>query len=74
MKKTVGLREKGYSYLIDDGSEDQKAKVTTSCIIIRKLKLEDYKNYLKATRVKNKIKHLEETEIDVDSHEDIKNS
>ena len=27
MTKFVGLREKTYSYLIDDGSEDKKAKV-----------------------------------------------
>ena len=26
MKKFVGLRAKTYSYLIDDGSEDKKAK------------------------------------------------
>ena len=26
MKKFVGLREKVYSYLIDEGSEDKKAK------------------------------------------------
>ena len=29
MKNFVGLREKTYSYLIDDGSEDKKAKTTT---------------------------------------------
>ena len=28
MKKTVRLRAKTYSYLIDDGSEDEKAKGT----------------------------------------------
>ena len=28
MKKIVGLRAKIYSYLIDDGSEDKKAKDT----------------------------------------------
>ena len=30
MTKFVGLREKTYSYLIDDGSEDKKAKVSKS--------------------------------------------
>ena len=28
--KFLGLRAKTYSYLIDDGSEDKKAKVTKS--------------------------------------------
>ena len=28
LTKFVGLREKTYSYLIDDGSEDKKAKST----------------------------------------------
>ena len=31
--KFVGLRAKTYSYLIDDGSEDKKAKGTKSCVI-----------------------------------------
>ena len=33
MKKTVRLRAKTYSYLIDDGSEDEKAKGTKKCVI-----------------------------------------
>ena len=28
-----GLRAKSYSCLIDDGSEDKKAKVTKKCVI-----------------------------------------
>ena len=43
MTKFVGLRAKTYSYLIDDGSEDKKAKGTKKCIIKRKLKFENYK-------------------------------
>ena len=31
MIKFVGLREKTYSYLTDDGSEDKKAKGTIVC-------------------------------------------
>ena len=31
--KFVRLRAKTYSYLIDDGSEDKKAKGTKSCVI-----------------------------------------
>ena len=38
-KKSLGLRSKPYSYLIDDGSEDKKAKSTKKYIRKRKLKL-----------------------------------
>ena len=34
----VRLRAKTYSYLVDDGSKDKKAKSTEKCIIKRKLK------------------------------------
>ena len=33
MTKFVGLREKIYSYLIDDSSKDKKAKDTRKCVI-----------------------------------------
>ena len=46
MVKSVGLRTKTYSYLIDDGSEDKKAKCTKKCVIKRELKIENYKNCL----------------------------
>ena len=32
MKKFVGLKAKTYSYLIDDGSEDKKAKEKKSVL------------------------------------------
>ena len=54
----AGLRAKIYNYLIDDGSEDQKAKDTKK-FFIKKLKFENYKNYLEATRLENNINHLE---------------
>ena len=41
VKEFLGLRAKYYSYLIDDGSKDQKNN-----IIKRKLKFEDYENFL----------------------------
>ena len=44
MTKFAGLREKTYSYLIDDGSEDRKTKSTKKCVIKRKLKFENYKD------------------------------
>ena len=34
--KFFGLRAKTYSYLIDDGSEDRKAKGTKNCVRKRK--------------------------------------
>ena len=50
MTKFVWLRAKSCVYLIDDGSEDKKAKGTTKCVIKRKLKFENYKNCLGATK------------------------
>ena len=58
MTKFVGLRAKTYSYLIDDDSEDKKAKGTKKCIIKRELKFKNYKNCLEATQLENKINHL----------------
>ena len=46
-----------YSYLIDDGSEDKKAKGTKKCVIKRKVKFENYKHCLQATKLENKINH-----------------
>ena len=58
MTKYVGLRGKTYSYLIDDGSEDKKTKGTQKCVKKRKLKFENYTNYLEATQIDGKIKYL----------------
>ena len=49
--KFVGLRADIYSYLIDDGSEDKKAKGTKKYVIKRKLKFENYKNCLETTQL-----------------------
>ena len=68
--KFVGLRAKTYSYLIDDGSEDKKAKGTKKCVIKRKLKFENYKNCFEATQRENKINYLEKNKIDIDSVEE----
>ena len=59
MREFVRLRAKTYSYLIDDGSEDKKAKNRKKCVIKRKLRIENYKICLEATQLKNKINHLE---------------
>ena len=50
MKTFVLLRAKTCSYLIDDDSEDRKAKGTKKCVIKRKLKFKDYKKCLKASQ------------------------
>ena len=59
MVKFVGLRAKTYSYLIDEGSKDRKGKGTKKCVIKRKVKLENCKNYLEATQLENKKNYLE---------------
>ena len=68
MKKFLGLRAKTYSYFIDGGSEDKKAKGTKKYAIKRKLKFEHYKNCLEATQLDDKIKYLEKDKINIDSH------
>ena len=36
-----------------------KKQKAQKCVIKRKLKFEDYKNYVEATQIKNKINHQE---------------
>ena len=67
MKKFVGLRAKTYRYSKDNNDEDKKAKSTKKCVIKRKLKFKDYKKYLKAYQIENKINYLEKKSIDADS-------
>ena len=75
MTKIFELRAKTYSYLIDKGSGDKKAKDTKKCVIKRKLKFENYKNCLEANQLENKINYLEKNKTDIDSiKEIIKNS
>ena len=59
MAKFIGLGGKTYSYLIDDGSADKKAKGIKKCVIKRKHKFENCKSSLEATQLYNKIKCLE---------------
>ena len=61
MIKFVRLRRKTYSYL---KINKQKAKKS---VIKRKLKFEDDKNCLEVTQLENKINHLEENKIDINS-------
>ena len=43
MTEFIALRPKTYSYLMDDGGSDKKAKGTKKCVIKRRLKFNDYK-------------------------------
>ena len=63
MIKFVGLRARTYSYLIDDSSEDKKAKGTKKCVTKRKLKFESYKNCLEATQLDDKISIQKEIKL-----------
>ena len=67
IEEFVGLRAKTYSYLIDDGSEDDKAKGTQKWVIKRKLKFGSYKTCLEATQLESKINHLEKNKFGLDS-------
>ena len=46
MTEFAALRPKTYSYLMDDGNSDKKAKGTNKCVIKRVLKFNDYKDCL----------------------------
>ena len=63
MIKFFGLRAKTYSYLIDDGSKDKKAKGTKKCVIKRKLKFENFKNCLEASQLENKVSYIEKIKL-----------
>ena len=67
MTKFVGLIAKTYSDLRDDGREDKKVKDTKKCVIKRKVRLENYKNCLKATQIENKMNYTEKNKINIDN-------
>ena len=46
MTEFVALRPKTYSYLMDDGGSDKKAKGTKKCVIKQRLKFGDCKDCL----------------------------
>ena len=50
----------------DNNDKDKKVKDTKKCVIKRKLKFQDYKNFLEAAQSGNEINHLEK-KIDADS-------
>ena len=56
MKEFVGLRLKTYSYLKDNSDENKKQRLkdTKKCV---RLKFDDFRNFLQAAQIENKIKH-----------------
>ena len=70
----VGLRAKTYSYLIDDGGEDKRAKGSKKCVIKRKFKFENYKSCSEATQLENKLNHLEKNNVNIGSLKKVKSS
>ena len=58
MKEFCGLKVKINGYLIDDSSEDKKAKCTKKCVIKKTLKFEDYKNSF-ALQLENQPRQLD---------------
>ena len=72
MKEFDALRAKNYSYLKDNNDEDKITKGTKTCFIKRKLKSQDYRNYLEVSEIERKTNHLEKNKINVDSLKDQK--
>ena len=67
MTKFVGLRAEYYGYLIDDDSEEKRAKCTKKCVIRRRLKFENCKKCLESTQFENKINYIGKNKPDTDS-------
>ena len=70
MTKFVGIRKKTYRYLVDNSSEETKStkkqKAQKMCRK-RRFKLENYKNCLEATQLKNEINCFENNKFNIDS-------
>ena len=52
-----------YSYLTDNNDEDKNTKGSKRCVIKRKLKFDDYKHFLEATELENRINHLQQNNL-----------
>ena len=64
------MRPETYSYITDDGDENNRSKKHKKAFHQKKKKkskFEDHKPCLEATRLENKIKQLEKYKVDVDS-------
>ena len=60
------LRQKTYSYLTDGNDKNKKAKGTKMYVIKRILKFEDYKHFVVANQLENKIDQLEKNKVNAD--------
>ena len=67
MTEFATLKPKTQSYLIDNDDENKNGKDKKKCVIKRKLKFEDQKSCLEATKFENKITQLEKNKLDKDS-------
>ena len=73
MKEFVGLKAKRYTYITDENNESKKEEGTKRCVMKGKLKSEDYKIFLAATQLENKIIHLNTNKNDIKSQKITKN-
>ena len=60
------LRQKTCSYLIDGNDKNKKAKGTKKYVIKRILKFEEYKHYVVANQLENKINQPEKNKVNTD--------
>ena len=70
MKEFVALRPKKYSYLMDDGKNDKKAKGRKKRFIKRGLKLNDYKDCLLNNETVLKSQQKFKSEIMISRNDD----
>ena len=63
MAELAALRPRTYSYLMDDGNSDKKAKGTKKCEIKRVLKFNDYKDCLLNNEIILKSKQRFKSEV-----------
>ena len=70
MKEFVALRPKTYSYLMDDGKNDKKAKGRKKCFIKRGLKLNDYKDCLLNNEIVLKSQQRFKSEMMISRNDD----
>ena len=65
-KEFTLLTAKTYRYLTNNNDKDKNQK-HKKCVVKRKLKFEEYKHYLEATQLENKINHLEKNTLNIDN-------
>ena len=58
-QKCNWVNERWIRWERDNNDGDKKEKFTKKCAIERNLKFKEYKDWLKATQIKNKINQLE---------------